>query len=83
MEGKDTYILLAFALLCWRRPVASLAITLIALSMMPSSSILTSLGCVNGNPSNQGDEKLASLVKFEAPHLGIARHHPFISRLTR
>jgi hypothetical protein len=42
MEGKDIYILLAFALLCWRRPVsphwrrpvASLAITLLALSMM-------------------------------------------------
>jgi hypothetical protein len=38
MEGKDVYIPLAFALLCWRRPVASPAITLLALlalSMTP------------------------------------------------
>jgi hypothetical protein len=36
MEGKDIYLLLAFALLYWRRPVASLAITLLALSMTPN-----------------------------------------------
>jgi hypothetical protein len=47
MEGKNIYILLAFALLCWRRPVsphwrrpvASPAITLLALlalSMTPN-----------------------------------------------
>jgi hypothetical protein len=38
-ERKDIYILLAFALFCWRPvwrcPVASLAITLLALSMTP------------------------------------------------
>jgi hypothetical protein len=31
MERKDTYILLTFALLWWRRPVASPAIALIVL----------------------------------------------------
>jgi hypothetical protein len=34
--GNDIYILLVLALLCWRRPVASLAIILIALSMTPN-----------------------------------------------
>jgi hypothetical protein len=64
MEGKDTYILLAFALLCWRCPVASLAIDHLdrpvhdaQLLVVTPYCILTSLGCVNGNPSNQGDEK--------------------------
>jgi hypothetical protein len=44
MERKDIYILLAFALLRWRRlsrlagdaPIASLAIILLALSMTPN-----------------------------------------------
>jgi hypothetical protein len=33
---NDIYILLVLALLCWRRPVASLAIILIAMSMTPN-----------------------------------------------
>jgi hypothetical protein len=36
MEVKNIYVLLAFALLRWRRPVASSAITLLALSMTPN-----------------------------------------------